>query len=86
MQDLYKELGFKRPKILVNQYGIKIYIGTKGDTDWAIVIPKELLKVKSASFNYEHDMGFYLLAEEEVLNMATQFTEIAKQRAKGKKK
>ena len=85
MDETYNELGFKRPEILVNQYGIKIYVGTKGDTDWAIVIPKELCKVKSASFNYEHDMAFYLLAEEDVLDMARQFTDIARRRAKGEK-
>lgn len=86
MDEIYKELGFKQPDILVNKYGIKIYVGTKGDADWCIVIPKELCKVKSASFDYEHDMAFYLLAEEDVLDMAKQFTEIARRREKGEKK
>ena len=46
MENIYKELGFKQPEILVNPYGIKIYIGTKGDSDWAVEIPKELCKAK----------------------------------------
>lgn len=83
MHALYKELGFKQPEILVNPYGIKIYIGTKGDTDWAIEIPKELCKAKSATFKYEHNIAFYLLAEEDVLDLAKQFTEIARKREKG---
>ena len=80
MDDIYKELGFKQPDILINPYGIKIYVGTEGDTDWAIEIPKELINVKSATFKYDKNMAFYLLAEEDVLEMARQYTEIARRK------
>lgn len=46
MEDVYKKLGFKHPEFLENPYGIKIYIGTKGEDDWCVEIPKELVSGK----------------------------------------
>ena len=33
-EDVYKSLGFEPPKFVENEYGIKIYLGTKGNDDW----------------------------------------------------
>ena len=42
----YDLLEFNTPKFLENTYGIKIFIGTKGEDDWCVSIPKELVKKK----------------------------------------
>ena len=84
MENIYKELGFKQPEILVNPYGIKIYIGTKGDSDWAVEIPKELCKAKCSAFNYDKNFMVYLVTEEDALDVAKEFTEIARKK-KGEK-
>ena len=82
MDDKYEQLGFKRPEILENPYGIRIYIGTKGEEDWCVEIPKELCTLKCASFNYNNSFMFYLISEEEALRVAGDFTELAKLKEK----
>ena len=80
MENEYLQLGFKRPEFLENQYGIKIYIGTKGKDDWSVEIPNELAKKKSSSFNYDKNVIFYLVSEEHALAIARVYTELAKKR------
>lgn len=78
MEDLYKELGFKQPKILRNPCGIRIYIGTKGKDDWCVVIPKNLCKLKNPSYIYDKDYAVYLVSEQEALSVAKEYTEFAR--------
>ena len=78
MDDLYKELGFKQPKVLRNPYGIRIYIGTKGKDDWCVVIPNRLCKLKSPNYNYDKDYAVYLVSEQEALSVAKEYTELAR--------
>lgn len=80
MDDKYEQLGFERPKILENPYGIRIYIGTKGEEDWCVEIPKELCKMKCASFNYDKNYMVYLVSEEYALEVAEKYTKLAQQR------
>jgi hypothetical protein len=77
MGDLYKELGFKQPKVLRNPCGIRIYIGTKGKDDWCIVIPKALVKLKNSSYSYDKDYAVYLISEQEAISIAKEYTELA---------
>lgn len=77
MEDTYKSLGFKPTDILVNAYGIKIYLGTKGKNDWCIEVPKELCKMKTPLYSFGYDYAVYLESEEEVLRIAREFTELA---------
>lgn len=77
MEDAYKSLGFKPTDILVNAYGIKIYLGTKGKNDWCIEVPKELCKMKTPLYPFGYDFAVYLESEEEVLRIAREFTELA---------
>ena len=77
MEDAYKSLGFKPTDILVNAYGIKIYLGTKGKNDWCIEVPKELCKMKTPLYPFGYDYAVYLESEEEVLRIAREFTELA---------
>ena len=78
MEDLYKELGFKQPKLLRNPCGIRIYIGTKGKDDWCVVIPNKLCKLKSPGYNYDKDYAAYLVSEQEALSVAKEYTELAR--------
>ena len=78
MDDTYKKLGFERAKILENPYGIKIYIGTKGEDDWCVEVPKELCNIKCSSFKYDKNFMFYLVTEEYALEIASKYTELAK--------
>ena len=77
MDDLYKELGFKQPKLLRNPCGIRIYIGTKDKDDWCIVIPKKLVKLKHPTYSYDKDYAMYLISEREALSVAKEYTELA---------
>lgn len=79
MEDLYKQLEFKKPTFLQNPYGIRIYIGTKGKDDWCIVIPKELVKMKCSHYNYNKDYAIYFITEKHALETARTYTELAKQ-------
>ena len=78
MDDRYKELGFKQPKLLRNPYGIRIYIGTKGKDDWCVVIPEKLCKLKNPSYNYGKDYAVYLVSEQAALSVAKEYTELAR--------
>ena len=82
MDDLYKELGFKQPKVMRNPCGIRIYIGTKGEVDWCVVIPKKLVKLKHPNDSYDKDYVVYLVSEQEALSVAKEYTELA-MKAKG---
>lgn len=82
MNDLYKELGFKQPKLLRNPHGIRIYIGTEGRGDWCVVIPQKLVKLKCPSYSYDKDYAVYLVSEQEALSVAKEYTELAN-RVKG---
>ena len=79
MNDKYKKLGFKNPEFLENPYGIRIYIGTKGEYDWSVEIPKELATVKCSCFKYNRSFVFYLISEDYALEIAEKYTELAKQ-------
>lgn len=85
MENLYKDLGFKSPQILQNPYGIRLYVGTKGQDDWCVEIPKHLLNAKFEANNSDHradkSMAFYLITEQESLSIAKEFTDIAKKLA-----
>ena len=83
MEDIYKKLEFKRPKILENPYGIKIYIGTKDEDDWCVEIPHELCKTKCSSYISDKSFMFYLITEKEALRIAEKYTELAKQLKRG---
>ena len=78
MDELYKRLSFKQPEFLENPYGIRIYIGTKGEDDWAVEIPNKLSKAKSSAFKYDKNIVFYLVTEEYALELAERYTKIAK--------
>ena len=82
MEALYERLGFKRPEYLENPYGIKIYIGTKGEDDWGVVIPKELVKMKCKEYNFCNDYNVYFVDETYALTIAEMYTELA-ERLKG---
>jgi hypothetical protein len=75
---MYEKLGFKQPNILVNPYGIKIYVGTKGEDDWCVEIPKELCKKKCACYKYDKNYIFYLVTEDHALALAEIYTELVK--------
>ncbi len=78
MTDIYKQLGFKQPEFLENPYGIKIYMGTAGEDDWCVVIPKELAKMKCSNYNVNHDFAVYLVSEQHALETAKLYTELAR--------
>lgn len=76
-EDTYKSLGFTTPHFLENLYGIKIYMGTKGKSDWCVEIPKELARMKCPQYKFNYAYVVYLTSEEEVLRIAREFTELA---------
>lgn len=78
MDDLYKELCFKKPNVLRNPCGIRIYIGTKDKDDWSVVIPKKLVKLKHPGYSYDKDYAVYLVSEQEVLSIAKEYTELSR--------
>lgn len=82
MDALYIQLGFKQPAFLQNPYGIRIYLGTKGEDDWCVVIPKKLVKMKCSHYNYDTDYASYFVSEQEALSIAKKYTELAR-KAKG---
>lgn len=45
MNDFMK-FGFKVPQVIENDYGIKVYIGSENNNNWALFIPPELLILK----------------------------------------
>ena len=77
MEDIYKSLGFKSPDFVENAYGIKIYLGTKDESDWCIEVPRELCKLKTPHYPFGYNYVVYLESEEEVLRIAREFTELA---------
>lgn len=79
MEDIYKNLEFKRPEIIENPYGIKIYLGTKGKEDWCIEVPKELARKKCHGYKLDCNYVVYLTSEEEVLRIAREFTQLARE-------
>lgn len=79
MEDIYKKLGFKYPEYVENPYGIRIYIGTKYQDDWSVLIPKKLAKMKCRYYNCDSDYAVYFVTEEDALEIAKMYTELAKQ-------
>lgn len=79
MENLYEQLGFKRPEYVENPCGIRIYIGTKDNADWCVVIPKKLAKLKCPNYNFNNDYAIYFITENHALEMARVYTEMAKQ-------
>ena len=77
MNNLYEQLGFTQPNYVKNVYGIKILLGTKGENDWCIVIPRELVE-KKCRVKLHSDFVMYLESEETVLLVAKEYTEYAK--------
>lgn len=78
MMDKYQELGFHRPKYLMNDCGIRIYIGTPGEEDWCVQIPVALLNKKVGNKRFDKDFTLYLISESEALRIAENFTTIVK--------
>lgn len=77
MEDVYRQLCFKQPEFLENPYGIKIYVGTKGKSDWCVVIPKNLVKLRCPSYTFDNDYSVYMETEEHVLKLAELYTKLA---------
>lgn len=75
MEEKYKQLGFKHPDFLENQYGIRIYIGTKGESDWCVEIPNKICQCKSG-----RNFTYYSITEDTALKVAENWTGIAKRR------
>ena len=80
MEKIYEELGFKNPDFIENSYGIKIYLGTKGQDDWSIEIPKELAQYRCARYKSNQNCIIYLISEEDALRIAEVYTKLAKQK------
>lgn len=79
--DKYQELGFHRPQVLMNDYGIRIYIGTPREEDWCVQIPVALLNKKmkiTGGRTFDKDFTWYLISESEALRIAENYTMIAK--------
>ena len=90
MIDAYKQLGFKQPDYLENQHGIRIYFGTIGKDDWCVEIPRELIlkelskkKCDSCSYdyykNYNKSFISYFVSESHALEIAKEYTQLAKE-------
>ena len=80
-EGMYEALGFKN-NVIVNPYGIKIYLGTKGKDDWCIEVPKELCKLKCPNYPFDYNYCDYLISEEQALQIAGEFTGYAESRVK----
>ena len=76
-EDIYKSLGFEPPKFVENPYGIKIYLGTKGENDWCVEVPREIVKLIYPQYAFGYNYVVYLESEEEVLRVAREFTTYA---------
>lgn len=76
-EEMWEALGFKAPTFIENDYGIKVYIGTKGKEDWCIEVPRELCKLKCPKYYLGYPYRVYLESEEEVLRIAREFTALA---------
>ena len=76
-EDAYKSLGFEPPEFVVNEYGIKIYLGTKGKDDWCVEVPREIVKLIYPHYPFGYNYAVYLESEEEVLRVAREFTTYA---------
>lgn len=76
--DKYQELSFHRPEFFINDYGIRIYIGTPGEEDWCVQIPVTLLNKKVGKKRFDKDFTWYLITESEALRIAENYTAIAK--------
>ena len=75
MESKYKELGFKQPDFLENKYGIRIYLGTQGQSDWCVEVPNKLCQ-----YRYKSGLTYCLIPEEMALQIAENWTNIAKGR------
>lgn len=81
MDERYEQLGFKAPSFLENKYGIRIYIGTKGEDDWCVLIPNKIIRLKiTDSMFAKQDCCLYLVTEKTALETAAQWTAIAKEK------
>lgn len=79
----FEKIGFKTPRILVNKYGIKVYIGTPNNEDWCIEIPAQYVSKKMEKCSpltakyYKHlgkeDFAYYCISEEECLRIANEW-------------
>lgn len=78
MMDKYQELGFHRPNVLMNDYGIRIYVGTHGEDDWCVQIPVNLLNKKQGRKYFDKDFTWYLVSESDALRIAENYTKIAR--------
>ena len=76
MNNIYDTLGFEKPRILENPYGIRIYLGSKNKSDWGIEIPEWIAKRKFGKS--ATGMMFYDVTEEHALRLAEKYTGIAK--------
>ena len=78
MSETFQSLGFQIPKVMVNSYGIKIYIGHKDRDDWGAQIPNKLLPEEIRAI-YKQPYDRYFITESEALSEAEKFTKIAKE-------
>jgi hypothetical protein len=78
MEKEYESLGMKKAIILQNDYGIKIYCGTKGNDDWCVEVPKKLMRKIYSSYACNYNYVVYLISEEEALRIADSYTITAK--------
>ncbi len=77
MAETFQTLGFKMPKVAVNSYGIKVYVGHKGEEDWGVQIPNNLLP-KEYTSKCKQPYDLYLISEAEALTVAEKYTKIAR--------
>lgn len=82
MENLYESLGFKSPAFVENPYGIKIYFGTKGNDDWCVEIPKELVQKRCGYYKCNKNYVVYLIRERDALRIAEVYTNLARQTSK----
>lgn len=82
MENLYESLGFKSPAFVENPYGIKIYFGTKGNDDWCVEIPKELVPKRCGYYKCNKNYVVYLIRERDALRIAEVYTNLARQTSK----
>ena len=78
MKSTYKELGFDKTQILQNEYGIQIVVGTEGNDDWCVSVPRSLAMKKCPSYRCACDYTLYLVSEKQALATAKIYTEFAR--------
>ena len=86
MENLYEQLGFRRPEFIENPYGIRIYLGTKGEDDWCVEIPNDLLEERVTKWcKCKRNMSYvvYFVTEHDALDIAKKYTERAKLKYEG---